>query len=363
MPLTRLAVGLALALLSHAHAAANEPKEGRAAEITLQATSPTAAVRSGGSGALQVTLWYPAIEGAVERDILVGDAQAPVFRAGRAAAGAPWRKGGRLPLVVLLHGFGGSARQMTWLGTALARYGFVAAAVDHPGTNGLEPITPEGVYAPWERAHDLRLVIDRLLSDPVIGPRIDKSRIAAAGFSLGGWTAVLLAGGMPDFDHFRDFCASTQRDEICEPQREYPVDFKQQPALLAKPHAVLLAAGARQSQRDERVRSVVLLAPALGKALARDSLHAIDVPVLVIAGDADRVTPVSTNASLIAASIPEAQLEVMRGVGHYTFLSPCGEAGLRHAAPYCTDGPGIDRESVHRQTLDRIVRFLRTALR
>jgi predicted dienelactone hydrolase len=155
-------------------------------------------------------------------------------------------------------------------------------------------MTAEGVYAPWERAVDLRHALDHLLAHREIGPRVDAGRIGSAGFSLGGWTALLLVGGRPDFDRFRAFCAGPQRDAICQPQREYPLDFTRQPALLAQPHAAPLAAGARQSQRDARIRSALLLAPALGQALDPASLGAIQAPV---------------------QHIPGARLELLPGVG------------------------------------------------
>jgi predicted dienelactone hydrolase len=250
---------------------------------------------------------------------------------------------------------------MTWLGTALARHGYVAVAVDHPGTHGLEPITPEGIYAPWERADDLRRAIDRLVGDPIIGPRLDASRIGAAAFSLGGWTALLLAGARHDFERFRAFCASARRDAICEPQREYPVNFFDQPAVLARPHAGALRASGELALGARRIRSVLLLAPALGQALVPQSLQGIEIPLLQVAGDRDRVTPTATNAAAIAAHVPGASLRTLPNVGRYDFLSLCGETGRRLAAVYCTDAPGEDRERTHGEVLaDALAFFVRT---
>jgi len=47
----------------------------------------------------------------------------------------------------------------------------------------------------WERARDLSAVIDGMLSDPTFMPRIDRQRIGAAGFSLGGYTMIAIAQG------------------------------------------------------------------------------------------------------------------------------------------------------------------------
>ena len=40
----------------------------------------------------------------------------------------------------------------------------------------------------WERAREMTVLLDRVLQDDVFGPRIDHTRIGAAGFSLGGNT-------------------------------------------------------------------------------------------------------------------------------------------------------------------------------
>ena len=77
---------------------------------------------------------------------------------------------------------------IAWLGRALASKGYIAAAVNHPGNNALEEYTAEGFLIWWERARDLTSVIDMLVGDSQFGRLIDRSRIGAAGFSLGGYT-------------------------------------------------------------------------------------------------------------------------------------------------------------------------------
>jgi predicted dienelactone hydrolase len=99
-----------------------------------------------------VTVWYPAESGAEEIEI-VSPPKKSLWIADRAAPGAarlsPLQ---RYPLVVLSHGLGGSAAQLAWLGAALARRGFVAAAVNHPGNSVENANTPEGFALRWERA-------------------------------------------------------------------------------------------------------------------------------------------------------------------------------------------------------------------
>lgn len=172
-----------------------------AGERHLTTTESSAAVRDARhSNLLRVTVWYPAI--GPEREIDVGPSSDPLFIAGRVAPDAPFADTARHPLILLSHGFGGSARQMTWLGAPLARHGYVVVAVDHPGTNGLDRITAEGAYAPWERAGDPAAALERALADVGLRSHIDADRIGVAAFSLGGFTALLEAGARTDFPHF-----------------------------------------------------------------------------------------------------------------------------------------------------------------
>src|SRR5215469_17533203 len=165
---------------------------------------------------LRVTVWYPAAENAVETQQVIASPNAPLFLAGKAAehaAMAPELE--KLPLIVLSHGTGGSAMQMAWLGTALARAGFIAAAVNHPGNNTLEPYTADGFVLWWERATDLSEVIDGMLADEEFGPKIDRDRIGAAGFSIGGYTVLLLGGARTDISVLVDLCNKQPDASVC----------------------------------------------------------------------------------------------------------------------------------------------------
>src|SRR5262249_30365968 len=106
-------------------------------------------------------------------------------------------EGPRHPLILLSHGFGGTASDLAWLGTALAAHGFIAVAVNHPGHNALEAYTVEGYSLMWLGAVDLGAVIDAVLNDKTFGNRIDPARIGAAGHSLGGYTVVADPGFLP----------------------------------------------------------------------------------------------------------------------------------------------------------------------
>ncbi|MFC6587172.1 alpha/beta hydrolase family protein [Sulfitobacter pacificus] len=101
---------------------------------------------------------------------------------------------GKRPFVVLSHGMYGNARNQNWLADALVQHGFVVAAIHHPGTSSWMR-DPDQARQMWDRPGDISRVIDHVLTDPTISTHIDPERIYMAGHSLGGMTAVALAGG------------------------------------------------------------------------------------------------------------------------------------------------------------------------
>lgn len=112
------------------------------------------------------------------------------------------------PTVIFSHGFRGSSTQSTFLMKALANNGYLVFAPNH---RDAYPIG--GFFAPpevsfrnvegWsdstyrDRADDIVALLHRLKTDPVWSASVDWSRIALAGHSLGGYTALGLAGGWP----------------------------------------------------------------------------------------------------------------------------------------------------------------------
>jgi predicted dienelactone hydrolase len=151
---------------------------------------------------LRITVWYPAAADAVEHPLVLGPPDRPVRDVGVVAADARLAADiERRPVILLSHGFGGSARIMGWFGIAMAREGgYIVIAVDHPGNNGIDEMTVPGALLYWDRADDLRAALDAIERDPVIGPHVDLTRLGVAGFSAGGFTA-LVAGGAQGRSH------------------------------------------------------------------------------------------------------------------------------------------------------------------
>jgi predicted dienelactone hydrolase len=331
-----------------------------AGERHLVTTSPTAAARHHGDPALRLTMWYPASE--PEAQVAVGPPGSPIFIRGMVATDAPFADVVRHPLILLSHGFGGSARQMTWLGAALARHGYVAVAVDHPGANSIDGISDAGAYAPWAQATDLRAALDFVLDQREFARHIDSARVGVVGFALGGYASLLAVGARSDFGHFAGFCEGRDRDAMCNTHFEYPLDYHRRAEVLARPGLEALAAEESSDFGDPRIKAAFLIAPAFMEALAPASLSRVRVPVGIVLGAADPIAPAATNGRLAARLIPGARLRVLPGVGHYDFLSVCGPGGFREVAPLCVDGAGATRAQTHAATEAAGIAFFDTTL-
>jgi predicted dienelactone hydrolase len=284
---------------------------------------------------LRITVWYPAAADAVERPLVVGSPERPLRNIGSVAADAAFAADRtRWPVILLSHGFGGTARIMGWFGIAMARDGYIVVAVDHPGNNGVDQMTVPGAALYWDRADDLRAVLEAAERDPSIGPRMDLARLGVAGFSAGGFTALVAAGARVDRSHFAQFCAANPDDGVCRPQQEFAVTPEERAQALELPEVAAEVAHAGDDHSIPAVRAAFAMAPVLVQALDPTSLAQLRMPVAIVLGDADTVAPPTTNGLVAAKLIPGAEPEQFPGVGHYDFLSSCTEAG-QAVIPQC----------------------------
>ncbi len=317
--------------------------------------------RGSDARALSTVIWYPAEAAADEKDQYIGDP--PLFFAGRAAKDAAIGPSfDPFPLIALSHGTGGSAMQMAWLGTYLAARGYIVVAVNHPGNNAVTRYTPQGFFEWWDRARDISTVIDAMLADRRFGPKIDRDRIGAAGFSLGGYTMMELAGGTTDFNGIVQWCERPENRGSCSPP-EMPDLLDRFEAMKQQPKVQQEIQHAADSYRDARIRAVFAIAPAVARAVNSESLKHIAIPVDIVAGAADPIAPPAENAVVFARAIPNAQITILPGgVAHYTFLDVGTDLGKQKFPLFFADNPGVDREAVHRQVAEMAADFFDSQL-
>jgi predicted dienelactone hydrolase len=298
-------------------------------------------IANGAESPLVAGIWYPA-DGTAEAHSLGSFTQT-------VALGATV-KGRRLSLVVISHGGAG------WYGghydttLALARAGFVVAAVSHAGDTFDDQ---SKVVQLWRRPDQIHRLLDYMLDAWSQRGSLDATRVGAFGFSNGGFTVLVAAGGIPDLSKVGPFCVAHPRQDLCQAMKHAGIDplFGTDVPVGAWVH-------------DRRIKAVVIAAPAFGFAFGRAGLSRIRVPIQLWRAADDRHQPSPYYDETVRTDLPTPpEYHVVPNAGHYDFLPPC-DARLSQSRPdICRSLPAFDREAFHRRFNAEVVRFFQATLR
>ncbi len=233
--------------------------------------------------------------------------------------GVAWREAGSGPVVVFLHGLGGT--RTAW-GPQLRglSHRFRCVAWDMPGYGDSEPLTPltfDGVADRLNRLFDV----------------LEADTVDLVGFSFGGMHALhtalayparirrmVLADTSPAFG-----LDGTKADDWIR-QRLAPIEAGASPADAAE--AVVDAITADPLVGRERAETIEAFGQISSRGFTaavrclpshdvRDRLAEISQPCRVLVGELDRETPPAYAAAL-AEGLPHAELQVIDGAGHLT---------------------------------------------
>jgi predicted dienelactone hydrolase len=272
---------------------------------------PFASVAAGhavlASRTLSLRIWYPAKPGSKARRVTYSatlTSEPPLPPAaftihGNAVENAP-AGGTGFPIVVLSHGYDNDPVMMRWLGENLATKGYVVLAIAHRDP----PITDPSGSVPTllRRPLDITLVLKQLRAG-LLGPLVDPSRIALAGYSFGGFGVMTAAGARLD-----------------------PTS-----PMVARLPAPLLADYAADGPKagelhDLGVKAVVAIAPAGGAPWSAwgAGLKELHAPLLILAGSVDRVVGYDPGPASIfaAASGSDRFMVTFSGAGHAIGTDP-----------------------------------------
>lgn len=303
---------------------------------------------------LDVTVWYPASVGG--ETVLLGD---NVFFEGTEAMQDAPIAAGEFPLILLSHGAGlaGRAEAMSWIATPLAEEGFIVAAPTHPGNTGPER-SAEQTMKLWLRPSDLSETLDVIENGTSLQSHVDLDQIGVLGMSMGGNTALSIAGARIDPDLLASYCDTNDRNEsLCDWVRLSGVDL----------HAMDKEASGRDN-RDKRVRFVMAIDPAPADVFATDTLSDISIPVLLVNLGKEGDMPQTLQASKIADAIPDARYEAIVDASHTSMFALCkpgaAEIALEEGIedPICVDGTERSRDAIHAQLIDMIATAFGQAL-
>lgn len=194
------------------------------------------------------------------------------------------------PLVVISHGFGADRKSFAYLARHLASHGLTVAALEHPGSNitwvaSVSDGTNPGELLPAtefiDRPKDVSFVLDELAKlnqqPGLLQGKLSTQQVSVIGHSLGGYTALALAGAEVDLEELRQFCKGD-------------LGIGQAPGEWLQCAAADLPER-KLELRDQRVASAIALNPLVGNLFGKTGLTPVATPVLLLAGTEDAITP------------------------------------------------------------------------
>ena len=226
---------------------------------------------------------------------------------------------GKFPLIIISHGNSGSHLLYRTLSTHLAKNGYIVAMLEHYGNNRnnneLEGTDRNLMY----RTKHIRLTMDIISNDSTFRPFIQPDNAAIIGHSIGGSTALALAGGMP-------WSWNCQKIEV---------------------------------ESDPRVKALVLLAPATDFYLAPDSLRNVKVPILMLFAGKDHLALHCQPDVVLNGVADKAQvtLRIIENAGHFSFISPYPPQMKNPGFPPSNDPEGFNRKSFHEKLPGELLEF------
>ncbi len=220
--------------------------------------------------------------------------------------------GGKYPLLVMSHGFGGWDTHMSQLAEALASHGYVIAAIDHRDAAFTDVPGFLGSFGAVlvNRADDQRAVLRQLLAGQLgaadVLAETDRTSIGLIGYSMGGYGALTTAGAALD---------------------------PQAPALAQLPSTARQQAILPDAALARQIKAVALLAPWGAQPSARawsdDGLRGLTAPLLLIDGNLDDVADYAQGVQRIFAKAARADryLLTFRSAGHNIAGNPVARRG------------------------------------
>jgi predicted dienelactone hydrolase len=249
------------------------------------------------------------------------------------------------PLVIISHGSGGSGLTCRTIAYYLASHGFIVGMPEHPYNNKDDNSLEGTVENLINRPQLVTTVIDWFYEHSNFRNLLKEDEVAIIGHSMGGYTALAIAGGVPT---------------------NLPEGSVEQ---TAKPLSIA---------HDERVKALVLLAPAAIWFREEGALNEVSVPILLMVGEKDEYTgpecpilinslkkeqflPYGHHAKIILDGVPDKskiQYRLIENAGHFSFLSPFSDNMKSKTFPPSQDPIGFDREKFHTEMNKAILDFI-----
>ena len=199
----------------------------------------------------------------------------------------------KIPVIFVSNGLGARRDRFIELANHLTSYGFAVVALDHPGSDRQR----QKAFVKWQyeenfeatefidRPLDISFILDKLeqIQTKELKNRLNLEQVGIFGYSIGGTTAMSLAGAEINFEQLEQYCA--------EELNLLNISTLYQCRALELPRE-------KRSLKDERIKAAFMFVP-FGKSLfGAAELEKISIPTMWQVVDKDFLT------SLTAEQIP-----------------------------------------------------------
>lgn len=224
------------------------------------------------------------------------------------------------PWVLLMPGLGGDTDQLSWLAAGLAERGWPVVVVEHPGSDGKAMQAslagrspPPGAESLPDRLADVSVVLaaQRRGSLGPLGPgAAGREGVVLMGHSLGGLTALMAAGLPPERGLERRCQRALDRLPLTNLSRLLQCQVAQLSGRL----------GSEPIGGGTPVVAVVAFNGFGGLLWPRRGLEPLAVPVLLVGGSLDLITPPISEQldPFIESANPRSRLVLVQGASHFS---------------------------------------------
>lgn len=258
------------------------------------------------------------------------------------------------PVIVISHGLGSDSSNFQYLASHLASHGFVVVVPNHPGsdTKKLRSLVngkANEVAKPDEfqdRPLDVKYILNQLeksnQSDSRLKGRLNLQQVGVFGQSLGGYTALALAGAKINFE---------QLEKDCQPD---VIQDTWNMSLLLQCSALVLK-NKNYNLQDERVKAVIAVNPITSSIFGKNSLSQIRIPVMLVGSSDDTVAPALYEQILPFSWFVNSQkyLVMLVGATHFSTIGNGNGASevVGFPSQIIGDNPAVARRYVNALSL------------
>ncbi|MTJ49601.1 alpha/beta hydrolase [Dolichospermum sp. UHCC 0259] len=237
------------------------------------------------------------------------------------------------PVIVISHGLGLDSSNFRYLAHHLVNHGFAVVIPNHPGSDAKQlkslikgnsnQVTQPNEFK--DRPLDIKYILDQLESDSQFQQRLNLQQVGVFGQSLGGYTALALAGAKINFSQLQADCNAEKL------RNTWNMSLLLQCRALELPNQ----SGQDYNLQDTRIKAAIAVNPITSSIFGQAGLSQIHTPVMIVGSSEDTVAPTLYEQIVPFSWIihPEKYLVMLLGGTHFSTIGNSNPGSTQMALP------------------------------